>query len=88
MKIRVANRVKVREKMRGSRIRNIRTPKKAANIMVISKMETVMESLNRASLAITSSSLKLNAYTHIYNFKRSIRNVLKGKIHVSLSLTR
>ncbi len=56
--------------------------------MVISRMETVMESLNRASLAITSSSLKLNAYTHIYNFKRNIGNVLKGKIHVSLSLTR
>jgi len=57
MKIRVANRVKVREKIRGSCIRSIRTPKKAANIMVISRMETVMESLSRASLAITFSSL-------------------------------
>ena len=56
MKVRVASRVKVREKIRGSRISNIRAPKKAANIMVISRMETVMESLSRASLAIRSSS--------------------------------
>ena len=78
----------VREERRGSRIRSIRVIKKAANIIVISKMETVMESLNRASLAITSSSLKLNACTHIYNFKQNIGNVLKGKIHVSLSSKR
>ena len=59
MKVRVASRVKVREKIRGSCISNIRAPKKAANITVISRMETVMESLSRASLAITFSSLKL-----------------------------
>lgn len=59
MKIRVANKVKIREKMRGSRISHSRMPKKAANIIVTSKMEMVMESLSRASLAIMFSSLKL-----------------------------
>jgi len=42
--------------MGGSRIRNVRAIKKAANIIVISRMETVMESLSRASLAVTLTS--------------------------------
>ena len=88
MKVRVANNVKVREKISGSRIRSIRAIRKAANIMVTSRMETVMESLSRASLAITSSSVKLNARAHIYNFKYKIGDVLKGKIHVRLLLIR
>ena len=56
MKIKVPNRAKVREGMGGSRIRNVRAIKKAANIIVISRMETVMESLSRASLAVTLTS--------------------------------
>ena len=88
MKVRVASRVKVREKISGSRNRSIRATKKAANIMVTRSMETVMESLSRASLAITSSSVKLNARAHIYDFKFKIGDVLKGKIHVELLLIR
>jgi len=79
MKARVANRVKVREKMSGSRIRSIRAIKKAANIMVTSRMETIMESLSWASLAMALSSPKTE------KSKRVIDMLYVGFFNVSSS---
>ncbi len=56
MKTRVPKRAIVRAEIGGICIRYVRAIRKAANIMVTSRMETVIESLSRASPAINLAS--------------------------------